>query len=284
MKIGLVGFGVVGHALAQLFGGEPQLAIYDKFRHGYNTAAHQNAINQRDLVFVAVPTPQASDGSADISQVEEVVSWVEAPLCIKSTVPPGTTDMLAHKFGKTVCFSPEYVGETPWHPMKSVQSHGFVIVGGPRAAAQHVLRAYQERLGPEPRFWLTQAKTAEMAKYMENCFLATKVAFANQFYDLATALGIDFHELRELWLQDARIGRTHTVVTADRGFGGRCLPKDLAAMVALARRLGGAPLLEAVQDYNRELRARTPAPPRAEWAAGERAAVNGADSRGTVAA
>lgn len=284
MRIGLVGFGVVGHALARLFGSEEELAIYDKFRRGYNSAAHRTAVDTTDLTFVAVPTPEAPDGSADISQVEEVASWVQAPMCIKSTVPPGTTDMLAHKYGKAICFSPEYVGETTWHPFKAVESHGFVIVGGPREAALRVLRAYQERLGPEPRYWLTKAKTAEMAKYMENCFLATKVAFTNQFFDLARALDIDFNELRELWLQDGRIGRSHTLVTAERGFGGRCLPKDLAAVVALARRLGGAPLLEAVQRYNREVRAQNAAAPAVALTAAGSGEVNGRDSRDSVAA
>lgn len=282
MKIGLVGFGVVGHALARLFGGEEQLAIYDKFRRGYNSAAQRAAMDSQELVFVAVPTPEAPDGSADVSQVEDVVGWVQAPVCIKSTVPPGTTDMLAHKYRKLVCFSPEYVGETAWHPLKYVESHGFIIAGGPREAARLVLRAYQERLGPETRYLLTTAKTAEMAKYMENCFLAMKVAFTNQFFDLARLLGIDFNELRELWLQDPRISRSHTLVTAERGFGGRCLPKDLAAVVALARRLGGAPLLEAVQRYNREIRAQA-AVAVAEAAAGN-GDVNGLGSRETVAA
>ncbi|MGH9534497.1 MAG: hypothetical protein ACRD2E_06535 [Terriglobales bacterium] len=284
MRIGVVGFGVVGHALAELFGGPQRLAIYDKFQHGYDTAAHRAAVDEQELVFVAVPTPEGGDGSADISQVAEVAGWVRAPVCIKSTVPPGTTELLSRKYSKGMCFSPEYVGETPWHPLKTVETHGFVLIGGPHEAAQRVLQAYQERLGPAPRYYLTTARTAEMVKYMENCFLATKVAFANQFYDLARGLGIDFTELRELWLQDTRIGRSHTLVTAERGFGGRCLPKDLAAMVALGRRLGGAPLLEAVQHYNREVRTRAVAAMARDAAATGGAEVNGVDTRGTVAA
>jgi UDPglucose 6-dehydrogenase len=85
---------------------------------------------------------------------------------------------------------------------------------------------------------------------MENCFLAAKVAFVNQFFDIAQALGVDFDELRRLWLLDPRVGPSHTMVTPERGFRGRCLPKDMAALIAAMRPLGGAPLLEAVQAYN----------------------------------
>ncbi|MGH9543073.1 MAG: hypothetical protein ACRD2H_14475 [Terriglobales bacterium] len=265
MEIGIVGFGVVGHALSALFGGEGRVRIYDKFLRGYNGAAEREAVNRAEVAFIAVPTPMAADGSADVSAVEEVVAWLQASaVCIKSTVPPGTTDALSLKYAKPLCFSPEYVGETQWHPFKYIENHGFVIIGGPRPHAQHVLRAYQEVLGPKPRYVLTQAKLGEMAKYMENCFLATKVAFANQFFDLAAAMQIDFDELRELWLLDERVGRSHTVVTAERGFGGRCLPKDLSALIAAAKRFGGAPLLEAVQQFNETSRMRVARRPLAE--------------------
>jgi|ERR1039458_3846337 UDP-glucose 6-dehydrogenase len=84
----------------------------------------------------------------------------------------------------------------------------------------------------------------------ENCFLATKVAFVNQFYEVAQVLDVDFLELRRLWLLDPRIGPSHSSVTPERGFRGRCLPKDISAIVALMRLEGGAPLLQAVMDYN----------------------------------
>jgi UDP-glucose 6-dehydrogenase len=85
---------------------------------------------------------------------------------------------------------------------------------------------------------------------MENAFLATKVTFVNQFFDIAVSLGVNFDELRQLWLLDGRVGGSHTTVTAERGFSGRCLPKDLLAMITAMRAGGGAPLLEAVFSYN----------------------------------
>jgi UDPglucose 6-dehydrogenase len=263
MKLGIVGYGVVGKALAKVFGyesGNPDLVIYDKFLKGVNTAKRRAAVQKCDLVFVAVPTPRSPDGSCNLSAVEEVVSWVSPVMCVKSTVPPGTVDRLAARTRKTICFSPEYVGETLWHPLKGIESHGFIIVGGTKAACELVVRAYQQFLGPQPRYLITSAKAAELCKYMENAFLATKVAFVNQFYDLAQGFGVDYNELRELWLADERVGRSHTIVTAERGYRGRCLPKDMGAIIRAAKEVGGAPLLEAVDQYNKELCKRADAP------------------------
>jgi UDPglucose 6-dehydrogenase len=256
MKLGIVGFGVVGKALAQVFkyeAGNPDLVIYDKFVKGMNTPSRRGAVQKCDLVFIAVPTPEGPDGKCDLSAIEEVVSWIKPVMCVKSTVPPGTVDQLTAKTGKTICFSPEYVGETVWHPLKGIESHGFVIVGGERSACKLVIKAYQQFLGPVPRYYMTNAKTAELCKYMENAFLATKVAFVNQFYDIANGFGVDYNELRELWLADERVGRSHTIVTAERGYRGRCLPKDMASIIQAARQFGGAPLLEAVDRFNDEV-------------------------------
>jgi UDPglucose 6-dehydrogenase len=253
MKLGIVGYGVVGKALAKVFqyeAGNSYLVIYDKFVKGMNTSRRRAALQQCDLVFIAVPTPEGPDGRCDLTAIEEVISWVRPVMCVKSTVPPGTVDRLGAQTGKTICFSPEYVGETAWHPLKGIENHGFVIVGGEQSACRLVIQAYQQFLGPLPRYYITNAKTAELCKYMENAFLATKVAFVNQFYDIAQGLGVDYNELRELWLADDRVGRSHTIVTAERGYRGRCLPKDMASIIHAARHAGGAPLLEAVDRFN----------------------------------
>jgi UDPglucose 6-dehydrogenase len=253
MIIGIVGYGFVGQGLARVFGYTPdsnEVRIYDKFRPEMSSVKYRAAIQECDLVFVAVPAPEGPGGKCDVSAVGAVVTWVKPPICLKSTVPPGTVDRLAKTYGKRLSFSPEYVGETRWHPWRAVENDGFVIVGGEESVCDIVIRAYQAHLGPSVRYYITDAKTAELCKYMDNCFLATKVAFVNQFYDLARAYGVNYNELRELWLADERVGRSHTMVTSEGGFRGRCLPKDIAALMSDARALGGAPLLEAVDQYN----------------------------------
>jgi UDPglucose 6-dehydrogenase len=254
MRIGIVGYGVVGAAVGKLLErGKHEIVVYDAFRSEYSSASRRDEVNTCELAFVAVPTPEAADGSCDLAAVETVLAWLKVPACLKSTIPPGTLARLSSQYHPKLCFSPEYVGETLWHPWKDIENHGFLIVGGDPTTCNLVVAAYQAALGPGPRYYITTAATAELCKYMENTFLATKVAFVNQFYDLAKAFGVNFNELREMWLADERIGRSHTIVTQERGYRGRCLPKDIAAIISAAKRFGGAPLLEAVDRYNDEV-------------------------------
>ncbi|HEV2645630.1 MAG TPA: hypothetical protein VGU46_04625 [Acidobacteriaceae bacterium] len=255
-KIGIVGLGVVGKVHQEaLKAANIETAIFDKFDTRYSGGEQAAAVNDCTLVFISVPTPSNADGSCDVSAVEEVVGWVNSPMCIKSTIPPGTTDRLVAITGKQITFSPEYTGETVFHAHKSHLSKDIVAVGGSRNAAQLVVDIYAQILGPEPIYMITDAITAELAKYMENCFFATKVAFVAQFFMLAQSFGADFTAMREIWTADARVGRSHSTVVGSPGFGGRCLPKDLSAILAAARQVGCKPeLLEAVDLFNRSLR------------------------------
>jgi len=168
-------------------------------------------------------------------------------------VIPGTVDQLQAATGKAISFSPEYLGEQAGHPWREEGDCGFLIIGGSPDMCDLVISVYARYPDHELHYFRTAALTAEVCKYMENTFLATKVAFVNQFYDIAEAFSVDFSELRSLWLVDPRIGPSHSEVTHERGFRGRCLPKDLSAMVAVMEARGAAPLLKAVLDYNRHL-------------------------------
>src|ERR1019366_8556908 len=118
MHIGIVGFGVVGRAMCRMIEGarSHQIAIYDKYVAPYSSPDQLRAVNNCDLVFVAVPTPfDPVKNACDVSIISQVVELISAPLCIKSTVPPGTTDQLRRETGRKICFSPEYLGETSGH-------------------------------------------------------------------------------------------------------------------------------------------------------------------------
>ena len=249
----IVGYGAVGRGIHQLF---PQAVSYDP-PLGLGS---QEEVNGVRFAFVCVPTPMAPDGTADTSIVEESISWIEAEhIILRSTVPVGTTDRLRELYGKRIVFQPEYgPAETPDHPFNNLRNVRWVILGGDRADTVAVVDLYKTTFNADIVIQQTDAKTAELTKYMENTYLALKVAFCNEFYDIAEAYGIDYNELRELWLLDPRIGRSHTFVLPHaRGFGGRCLPKDLSALIESARSNGVTPmLLEATRDANAEVRAR----------------------------
>lgn len=250
MKIGIVGYGVVGRVMEALFAPVHELVIYDKLMPDVETLYIKNRINTCELVFVAVPTPSGADGlSCDTSIVEECVSWILPPICIRSTVPPGTTTYLAHKYDKVVVFCPEHLRETKWDEFKNE----FVIIGGEQyAAVDLVADAFKAVLGANTVYRKTDAASAELSKYMLNCFLATKVAFFNTFKDIADAAQLDYDEVRELTLLDARVGRSHTIVTEERGYGGKCLPKDLRAMIG--QNPSNTKLLQIVNGYNEYIR------------------------------
>ena len=119
---------------------------------------------------------------------------------------------------------------------------------------------YKTTFNSDIQLHQTDARTAELTKYMENCYLAMKVTFCNEFYGIAQAMDVDYNEMRELWLLDPRMGRSHTFVHPDnRGFGGKCLPKDISGMVQSAASAGyDATLLSEVISTNKTLRMLNP--------------------------
>lgn len=250
-RIGIVGYGVVGKSQHRLF---PDAVTFDVD----SPEEDRDAINACEFVFLCVPTPTGEGGRCDTSIVERCVDWITAPyIVVRSTVAPGTTRRLREETGKRIVFQPEYIGETAAHPLADVRARGFIILGGQREDCSAVATLYSKYYHSEVRFYLTDSDTAEVAKYMENSFYAVKVTFCNEFFDIAAAHGVDYNELREIWLADPRISRDHTFVYADsRGFSGKCLPKDVSAIIHSSRGYGLEPkLLEETMDINEAHRA-----------------------------
>lgn len=269
MKVAIIGYGTVGRAFHKYLGDHHEVIISDPAQ-GWMLKNPED-IYECDLVVICVPTPSLEDGSCDTSIVEGIVNdFAEAPynwphILIKSTVPPGTTDRLVQETGYwPVCFSPEYISESTYNnPVhKDMASTGFHIVGGPKEEREWMLNFFQEISGPYATYYGCSNTEAELIKYMANAFMATKVTFANEFYDLAQRLGVDWQSVREGWLLDERIGRASTSVFPDkRGFGGKCLPKDLDAILYLAAKIGTHPqMLLGVQASNQTFQGRNSQP------------------------
>lgn len=237
-KISIVGYGYVGKGYHKAF---PEAVIYDR------KSMNRDEVNTCDLAIISVSTPMMEDGRCDISAVEEVVGWLKTPLIlIKSTVPPGTVDELKKKTGKRICFSPEYMGEgkyyiAPWkYPDPTDPSyHTFQIVGGDKKDADEIVGIMCEKLGPEKFYYIVDAIEAEIIKYMENSWGATKVGFCQEFYDLCQVFGASYNRVREGFLLDSRTEKMHTAVFPHkRKWGGKCWPKDIHAIVKKAEEKG----------------------------------------------
>lgn len=253
MKITIAGYGSIGRYVEEVFGPDNEIAVFDP-PLGLGRRAD---LADSDFVFLCVPTPSLPGGGCDTSIVEELVA-AAAPrraIVCHSTVSIGTTERLLHAYGKPLVFVPEWAGESPAHPFRRPENRDFLIYGGYEPAASQVRDLFARAYGRGVRHTIVEPAVAETVKYMENAFLALKVAFCNEFFDLCRAVGLDYEVVRGLWLQDARIGESHTVVTPERGYGGKCLPKDVAAVCETGRRLGAAMVvMEAVQRANRRHR------------------------------
>lgn len=248
MKISIIGLGHVGTAMKALF---PNASIYDS-ELGIGSIED---VKKCDAAFICVPTPCAPDGSCDTTIVEQVISSLEADvIIIRSTVSIGFTDFMMKKYKKEIVFQPEYYGETVAHPFADLTTRIWLSFGGTDKGTRLAVEVYQTVCNSNVEIHMADAKTVELAKYMENAFLATKVTFCNEMYDIAEAYGIDYHKAREVWLADPRIGRSHTFVYREnRGYGGKCLPKDISALAFSAKEKGiNADLIKAVINKNKK--------------------------------
>lgn len=248
-KVSIVGCGHVGGCMKQLF---PDAIIYDEPKK----IGTREEVNECDFAFVCVPTPMADDGSCDTSIVDDVLSWLDPKKCIiiRSTVPVGYTVNKVYDLNKDIVFQPEYYGETTAHPFANPHNRSWITLGGIPDDTKMVAELYQTVFTSELIINQVDSTTAELAKYMENSFYSLKVTFCNQFYDLAECFGVDYNKLRETWLLDPRISRSHTFVYSDnRGYGGSCLPKDTAAIIKQAKEYGlNMELLRVAEEVNRQ--------------------------------
>jgi UDPglucose 6-dehydrogenase len=238
VKIGLCGLGWVGGTMRAYFAQtEHQMFLYDKFK-GIGSVAE---LNQADVIFVAVPTPFA-EGGYDDSAVRSALGFIAdgKVVVLKSTVMPGSTERFQKQYPqKTILFNPEFLTEKNanedfCHPER--QLIGYADWRG-KEVAQLILSVLP--YAPYSRIML--ATEAEMVKYFSNVFLAARVTFANQMFDICQAAGVNYTRVKDAAAQDSRIGASHFDVFDNdyRGYGGHCLPKDTRALIEFAKSPGG---------------------------------------------
>ena len=265
--IGIVGQGFVGGALNEGMKHAFNIETYDKFVAERSTCSSlEQLVGRVDVIFVCLPTPMRKDGSCDLRIVEGAILEID-DICgrneylgkiavIKSTIPPGTTESLNDRVGYIqVVFNPEFLTEA--NAVDDFKNQTRIIVGGPRPGSSVVKNVFRKAFKQTPII-KTGSNTAEMVKYFTNCFLSTKVSFCNEIRQICEPLGIDYDKIVEYALYDNRLGKSHWSVPGPdghRGFGGHCFPKDLNALMYVARSLGVDPIVMAgVWDKNLEVR------------------------------
>ena len=226
MKIGIAGYGYVGQAHEAALKDYHEILIRDP------ALGHYADLQHADAIIVCVSTPANDNGSCDYSNVYDIVSnSPPVPILIKSTISLEGWDLIRTEFIKSnLTFSPEFLRAAT--ALEDFANTKQFMMGGDNVGFWAQL--FIDAMGD---ISVSNASVAELilTKYFRNAFLATKVTFFNQMYDLCKAAGIDYDPVAIGVGMDPRIGDSHITVTEMRGYGGHCFPKDMNALVNTAK-------------------------------------------------
>jgi len=241
MKIGIIGNGFVGNAIYQNFKGHYEILVYDTDPERCTAKNIEELSNNAEIIFVAVPTPMDINGNCDISIVSSVMEQIaehynDNIIIIKSTIPPGTCKKLNQKFNDfRIVFSPEFLTER--NAVEDFKTCNRVIFGGQQQDTKRCIGIFKTKF-PNKTYLTTDWKSAEMVKYFLNTFLAAKVSFANEIYQICEATDISYDTVLDLVTYDPRVTRSHFSVPGPDsycGFGGVCFPKDINALINICK-------------------------------------------------
>jgi len=264
MKIGIIGNGFVGQAIVHGFIlHTDDILVYDKDPKR-STHSMKELVKNSDIIFICVPTPMFESGECDLSIVESVVEELsqhndidQKTIVIKSTVVPGTSEKLANKYlNMNFVFNPEFLTERRAR-LDFINTSRIVLGSNKIHALETVEKLYRNRF-PYVPIIKTDFGTAQLIKYMANCFFATKISFMNEMKQICDAINGDWNKAMEGLMTDYRIGNSHTDVPGhdgDLGFGGKCFPKDINAMIKKAEELGVEPtVMKGAWEKNKQVR------------------------------
>ena len=260
--IGIIGQGFVGNAVYQKFKNYYDVLTYDLDDSKCNSTFRKLS---RDCatIFICLPTPMDEGGRCNVSIVElELVGLnshnIERKknIVIKSTVSPGTTERWNRQYKNlNIVFNPEFLTER--NAVDDYENQKRIILGGPRPTTTEIKQIFS-KVFPKAHIIKTDSTHAEMVKYLTNSFLATKVSFANEMYQICEGLDVDYDKVIEYATQDERLGDSHWNVPGpdgDFGYGGHCFPKDVKALMVVAEDMDIIPLMLAATDVkNNEVR------------------------------
>jgi nucleotide sugar dehydrogenase len=265
--IGIIGQGFVGSAVREGMKNHFDVKCFDKDPNKFsNVRSIFEVVENTNITFLCVPTPMRRSGECDLgilcSALNEISECAKALnvdnyiVVIKSTIPPGTTERLNKIYGfLDIVFNPEFLTEA--NAVNDYMNQNRIIVGGDRPASSTVKRIFSKAF-PKIPIIKTSSTIAETIKYVTNTFLAMKVSYANEIYQLCQALNIDYDKVIEYARYDDRLGNSHWSVPGpdgDFGFGGHCFPKDIAALQFLAKHLNvDTTMLTAAINKNEQVR------------------------------
>ena len=253
MKILICGYGNIGyHTFKEFEKLKDSIVIYDKYKQEYNQDYKLNF--DYDIAFVCVPTEMKEDGSCNTDEVRDIIGKLQSKeniktIVLKCTVPVGTCD--SFNCDKLV-YSPEFYGTT----QHCDNSPNFVEMAGDEEHTNRVCQLYQKVKNAYFKFVIkpkSKYKLLELTKYMENCWIGTKVTFCNEFARVAKHFNVNYNELRECWLMDTRISPSHTFVYEDQPyFNSHCINKDVPGLIKQCEDI--VPLMSSVLEITNNIK------------------------------
>ena len=260
-SIGIIGQGFVGTAVNEGLAKHYNIETYDIAKDS-TCSSLEELYSKSNIIFLCLPTPMEKDGSCHLGIIEPVLEELnelgKTIVVVKSTIPPGTTEGWNKKYTNIdIVFNPEFLTEA--NSIEDFKNQNRIIVGGPRPATTKVARVFRKAF-PKVPIIKTGSTYAEMVKYVTNTFLATKVSFANEMYEICEYLDIDYDKVIEYAKHDERLGYSHWNVPGpdgDFGYGGHCFPKDVKALISVAMELDSYVkpiMLQATDSKNDKIR------------------------------
>jgi UDPglucose 6-dehydrogenase len=262
MQVGVIGNGFVGNAIYQNFKDKVLTKVFD--------VKQEKRLNElsdvlgSDIIFICLPTPMKETGECDLSYVDDFFNELDKnprtlkndPLfVIKSTVPIGTTEKLRRKYPFRIVHNPEFL--TAVNAVEDFKNSDRNIIGGNQELCL-VLRDFYNTYFPGTPIQIVSSNESETIKYFCNSFLASKVAFFNNLYEICQKLAMNFDSVKDGVCSDTRIGSSHTKVPGPdglMGFGGYCFPKDINALINTLKDQGiDDRLFSTVWEYNKSIR------------------------------
>lgn len=225
------------------------------------------AVRDSDVTFLSVGTPTSADGGCDYRYIEAAARSIGEGLAdkqgfhvvvLRCSVPPGTTlgvmqPILEKISGKSagrdfgICFNPEFLREGV--AVEDFYTPPKTVVGATDERSANIMRQIYTPV--DENVILTSVETAEMVKYVDNIWHATKVSFANEVGRLSKALGVDGHDVMDVFVQDTKLNLSPYYLKPGFAYGGSCLPKEVRAVAHIAEAAGvDMPLVQSLSKSN----------------------------------
>jgi len=240
IKVGIIGCGFVGGALkawleennkdAQIFVSDPP--------KGYN-----DDLSHIDIAFLQIHVPTEDDGTQDLTLMKKLIRGLpDVPVFVRTTILPGTSEMLSRETGHMVCYMPEFLTERTY--IEDFRKQTMVFTG----AVDLLIKVF-----PGKKFTVMSPLEAELTKYIHNVFGAYKVTYFNAAKEYVEKMGCDWAKVHTGVLLSGYINDMHTYVPGPDGklgYGGKCFPKDVNAFAKMTEGTPLGTLLAPLHELN----------------------------------